>query len=373
MNICIVCGARPNFIKVAPVIRVLDKEKASGRAVDYRLVYTGLESDIDVEDNLFDDLGIHRPDVYLHAASPQLNVFTGEVMQAFDGYLRHHPTDVVIVVDDLASAMAASIVAKRQGLRLAHLTAGTRSFDITMPKEVNRLVIDGLSDLLFTAGQSGSAIAGREGVEQSKVYMVGNLLVDNLRYQRERIARPAVMDDLGLQENNYFVLTLNRKELLHGQDASGNRLWPLLDAMSQELRDSHLPVVAALRKDATNAVVAHMMHSDDGVGQGVFRFVAPQNYLDFAYLTAHARGIITDSGNVADEATFNQVPCVTLNGYTEHEETVSVGTNMLIGEDADTLRQALRKLVAGDWKKSAIPDRWDGRSAERIVQIILEQ
>ncbi|MFA6718724.1 MAG: UDP-N-acetylglucosamine 2-epimerase, partial [Prevotella sp.] len=214
MNICIVCGARPNFIKVAPVIRAIESAKAQGKDLSYKLVYSGSEDDPTLEGSLFEDLEIRRPDVYLGATCQNLNELTGEVMASFEIYLQQTPTDTVIVVDDLASTMATAIVTKKQGLRLVHLAAGTRSFDISMPKEINRLVIDGLSDILFTAGISNNSIATREGAELSKVYMVGNVLIDNLRYNRNRIVKPAMMDSLGLVEKQYVVFTLNRKALI---------------------------------------------------------------------------------------------------------------------------------------------------------------
>ena len=201
-----VAGARPNFIKLAPLIRAASQQPD----IVFELVYAGCEDDPTLESALFDDLQIARPTVFLGVDSVSLNEITGRVMGAFDAYLTQSMPDVVIVVDDLASTMAAAIVTKKRGIRLAHLVAGTRSFDISMPKEVNRLVIDGLSDLLFTAGQGASTITSREGAEGSRVYMVGNILIDNLRYNRNRWRRPALMDSLGLQEGRYVLFTLNR-------------------------------------------------------------------------------------------------------------------------------------------------------------------
>ncbi len=356
-NICIVAGARPNFIKVAPVVRAIRSEQAEGKDLDYQLVYTGRSDDPTLEPSLFQDLGIEAPQEYLGVDCENLNELTGQVMSHFERYLQQHPTDVVIVVDDLASTMAVAIVTKKQGITLAHIAAGTRSFDISMPKEINRLVIDGLSDILFTAGISNNSIANREGAELSKVYMVGNVLIDNIRYLKERLQRPALMDQLGLKEGEYLVLTLNRKAIIDKHE----ELRQMVETIAGEAQGT--TVVAPLRGKAREEVEA--LHTD-------IVLVEPQGYLDFCYLTAHAKGIITDSGNVAEEATFNGVPCITLNSYTEHIETVKEGTNELVGEDADQLAQTLRRLLNGEWKKGSIPDRWDGRSAERIVQILAE-
>lgn len=357
-KICIVAGARPNFIKVAPLIRAIDKTDD----ICYRLVYTGASDDPTLEGTLFSDLQIARPDVFLGVDCVSLNEITGKVMSAFEVYLQENPADVVIVVDDLASTMAAAIVAKKQGVKLAHLVAGTRSFDIKMPKEINRLVIDGLSDLLFTAGMSNNSITNREGTEQSRVYMVGNILIDNLRFNHNRWQRPQVFDTMQLREGEYIVFTLNRKALL----ADRLNLQSMLQSVVE--KSGGVPVVAPLRGKAKEVVGQLLANIDGGSRVSI---IEPLGYLEFGYLTLHARGIITDSGNVAEEATFNGVPCITLNSYTEHIETVKVGTNVLVGEDAEQLALAVETLVGGRWKQGSIPDRWDGRSAERIVSILL--
>lgn len=371
INLCVFCGARPNFIKVAPIIRVIDRLSGSERrrGVSYSLVYAGRADDPTLEDGLFASLSIRRPDVCLGVECENLNELTGQVMSKFEQYLQANPTDIVIVVDDLASTMAAAIVTKKQVITLAHIAAGTRSFDITMPKEINRLVIDGLSDILFTAGFSNNSIANKEGAELSKVYMVGNILIDNIRYNRERIEKMRLSDiealsGLPLKERGYLVFTLNRRALLADQENLEKMLRVLVETAAG------LPVIAPLRDSAVQVVLALALKKNINLHN--LHIVKPLGYLDFSCLTAHARGIITDSGNVAEEATFNSVPCITLNSYTEHIETVKVGSNVLVGENADLLRRALEDVVSGRWKKCGIPERWDGRSAERIVQILLE-
>ena len=363
MNICIVAGARPNFIKVAPIMKAIDKVRSQGRDVNCKLVYAGMENDSTLEQSLFDDLQMRRPDVFMGVDCASLNELTGRVMGEFEKYLEQNPTDVVIVVDDLASTMAAAIVTKKQGIRLAHLVAGTRSFDIKMPKEINRLVIDGLSDLLFTAGEGASNTVSREGVQRSQVYQVGNILMDTLRANYGRLRRPEVLDQLHLDQGQYLVFTLNRKALM----ADGDNLRLMLKAMLEAAGDTH--IIAPLRDNAKK-VVASLLATIN-VPLDKFHFVPPMGYLEFGYLTAHAKGIVTDSGNVAEEATFNGVPCATLNSYTEHIETVRTGSNVLVGEDPQRLGEAVADMVAGRWKSSNIPDRWDGRAAERIVQILL--
>ena len=364
MNICIVAGARPNFMKVAPIVHSIEKAKGQGRDINYQLVYTGREDDPTLEGSLFNDLRLARPQVFLGVDCENLNELTGQVMSAFERYLQDHATDVVIVVDDLASTLATAIVTKKKGVLLAHLVAGTRSFDIDMPKEINRLVIDGLSDLLFTAGMGSNSIATREGAELSKIYMVGNILMDTLRFNHGRLVRPALLSNLQLNDGEYLVFTLNRKVLI------ANR--PNLLAMVRQIAAAsiHTPVVAPLRGAAAEAVKQCLEQLG---GAANVHVVEPLSYLEFGYLTVHAKGIVTDSGNVAEEATFNGVPCITLNSYTEHIETVKQGTNVLVGEDPEALAEALNTLQTGQWKHASIPDRWDGRSADRIVSILLEQ
>lgn len=369
LKICIFCGARPNFMKVAPIIRILKKKHTEGwdgRNISYSLVYAGSENDPTLENSLFEDLQIPRPNVYLGIECENLNELTGQVMSKFEQYLQQNNTNVVVVVDDLASTMAASIVAKKQGIALAHIAAGTRSFDINMPKEINRLVIDGLSDVLFTAGLSNNSIANKEGAELSRVYMVGNILIDNIRFNRERMGSLSLenihsVSNLHLKTKQYLVFTLNRKMLMNDKENLGRMLKAMLEAAGD------MPIVAPLRENA-----AQVVRSLDLSKHTNLNFVEPLGYLEFSFLLSNAAGIVTDSGNVAEEATFTNVPCATLNSYTEHIETVKQGTNILVGEDAQKLHAVVSDMVEGRWKATSIPDRWDGRSAERIVQTLVD-
>ena len=324
--ICIIAGARPNFIKVSPLVREINRRQTSGdRSLECYLVYTGCEDDPTLEPSLFEDLQITRPQYFLGVGSSRLNVITSEVMARFDRFLDDHPVDVVIVVDDL-----------------------------NMPKEINRLVIDALSDYLFTAGVRSTGVATREQSEQSQTFMVGNILMDTLRFNRDRLKKPASLPDI--QEGQYIVFTLNRKALLADKDNLSKMILAMTKAAGS------VPIVAPLRDYARKELESL---------EGKLLMISPLSYLEFGWLTAHAKGVITDSGNVAEEATFNGVPCITLNDYTEHQETVTVGSNVLVGEDPERLSEAVTKMVRGSWKHCALPDRWDGRTADRILQILL--
>ncbi len=354
MKIVIMTGARPNFIKVAPLIKAIEKAKSAGTDVDYALLYAGSDSDQSLEGSLFDDLQMPRPDVCFGVDSNDTIEITSRVMEQMEQYLSDNACDVLIVVDDLASTMAASIVAKKHGIKLAHLVAGTRSFDINMPKEINRLVIDGLSDYLFTAGVSIGTTA-----TPAKIYNVGNILIDTLRHNISRFRRPQILADRQIADSDYIVLTINRKALL----SSGSKLRDMVNAISANA--SGLPVIAPLRQTAREVV--------EKCGAENIILTDPMPYLEFGYLTSHARVIITDSGNIAEEATFNGIPCITLNNYTEHIETVKQGTNILVNEDVTLLADTLRDILSGHVKPSFIPDSWDGRTAERILQTIIHQ
>jgi len=360
IKVCIVAGARPNFMKIAPIIRAISKAKDEGKNIDYRLIYTGSQEDPTIEHSLFNDLQIPAPNDYLRVDSTNLNELTGKTMLAFEKELDKHPADIVIVVDDLASTMAVAIVTKKKGIALANLVAGTRSFDINMPKEINRLVIDGLSDLLFTAGVSSNRNVSREGAEDSQIYMVGNILIDTLRFNHSQMRKPKLFDELGLKDNKYIIFTINRHALL----SKKKNLDAMLKAISANA--GKMPVIAPVRGYVYERLAD--MLSD----KGNIQITQSLPYLDFGYLTSHAKGIITDSGNIAEEATFNGVPCITLNSYTEHIETVNEGTNVLVGGDAEKLGETVKQLVKGKWKQGSLPERWDGRTAERIVQILLE-
>ncbi len=359
MNVTIIAGARPNFMKIAPLIRAMKAAKESGKPIHYRLVYTGSAEDKSLEATLFDDLDMPHPDVYLEVESSDFFERLAGILVAFARELEQNPTDLVMVVDDMTPTMACSLVAKKKGLKVAHLVAGIRSFDMDMPKELNRMIADGLSDYLFTAGMVANRNLNQTGTEQAHVYFVGNLLTDALRYNRHRFVRPKEIDDLQLQDGKYILLTLNRRSLLENEKN--------LDALLAVLfeKAGNMPVVAPVhgyvRKKLEASAYASRLH-----------LLSPQPYLSFGYLVGHAAVIVTDSGNIAEEATFCGIPCMTLSDYAEHPETVSIGTNELVGESPEKLMAALDKWNRGEWKQGSLPDRWDGRAAERIVQILLE-
>lgn len=360
MKITIVAGARPNFMKIAPITRAIDAAKKQGKQISYRLVYTGSRKDASLDPSLFADLNMNAPDVYLEAQNTNSIRLAADILIAFDKELCTNKADVVLVVDDLTPTMSCAIVAKKHGAKVAHLVAGTRSFDMNMPKEVNRMITDGLADYLFTAGTVANRNLSQTGTEDKKIYHVGNILIDSIRYNRNRLIEPVWFSMLGLKEKNYLLLTINRHALLKNE----RNLHELLETVISN--SNGMPIIAPLHPYVRDAV------KKQNIDVSNLHIFPPQNYLSFTYLLNKAKGVITDSGNVAEESTFLGVPCITLNSYAEHPETHRFGTNELVGEEPEELNNALKKLMAGAWKTGAIPERWDGRTAERIVQILLD-
>ncbi|MGL5938194.1 MAG: UDP-N-acetyl glucosamine 2-epimerase [Phocaeicola sp.] len=359
MKITIVAGARPNFMKIAPLMRAIEVAKGAGKTISARLVYTGVKEDPTLEPSLFADLGMPHPDCYLGVDSSEFFQRMSDILVRFSRELEKHTAQIVFVVDDLTPTMACSIVAKKRGVKVAHLVAGTRSFDMDMPKELNSFISDGLSDYLFTAGMDASKNLSNTGVSNTKIHFVGNTLIDNLRYNRSKLQRPILFSIMNIEEHNYILLTLNKRSLINNSDKIKKIITTLL-------KNSDKMIIAPLHSYAAKKIEALAIDSDR------FKIIPPQSYLAFSYMSSHSYAIVTDSGNVAEEATFLSIPCITLSDYVEHPETVSQGSNVLVGEEGPLLEEALVKLQRKEWKESAIPERWDGHASERIIRTLLE-
>ncbi|NMA75227.1 MAG: UDP-N-acetylglucosamine 2-epimerase (non-hydrolyzing) [Bacteroidales bacterium] len=358
MRITIVAGARPNFMKIAPLIRSIEKDKELGKDISYRLIYTGKQDDLSIDATLFYDLQIKGPDNYLGIDCKDPIEQIAQIMIEFNKELKQNPAHIVLVVDDLSATMSCSIVAKKQGCKVAHLVAGTRSFNMDMPKELNRLITDGLSNYLFTAGTTANRNLDYTGTEREKVFHVGNILIDNIRYNRSRIKKPIWFDLLKLQEKQFILLTLNRRDLISQNNTFSNLIKSIIETAR------NIPIVAPLHGYVQQAIESLKIECN------TLHLLPPQSYLNFIYLIDQAKVIITDSGNVAEEATFLGTPCITVNDYAEHPETWRLGTNVLVGENPVKLKQKLTEALNNEWKQGVLPERWDGRTAERILQIL---
>lgn len=360
MKITIIAGARPNFMKIAPIMRAIQEAKNAGKDISARLVYTGKPDDTSIEPSLFTDLDMPCPDTYLNIDSSDFFQRMAGILIAFSKELEQHPAHVVMVVDDLTPTMACSIVARKKGIKIAHIAAGVRSFDMNAPKEVNRIITDGLSDILFTTGMIANRNLSQTGTQETHVHFVGNILIDTLRHNLARLQCPVSFSIIGLQKKNYLLVTLNRRSLIQ----NNTKLKSIIQTI---LSNTDLPIVVPVHYYVKEKIHSLNIHDKR------LHVLHPQPYLAFGYLVNHAAGIITDSNNVAEEATFLGIPCISLNTYAEHPETVSIGTNHLVGEDIDLLENALKILRQGKWKNGGLPERWDGRTAERIVQALLEE
>lgn len=354
----LIAGARPNFIKIAPIIHALNAAEARGGVLRYRLIHTGQHYDRAMSGDFFDQLGIPEPDINLEAAAETQAGQTAAIMVRYEKVLFEQSGDLCLVVGDVTSTMACAIVARKFGVPVAHVEGGIRSGDWHMPEEINRVVTDSITNWFFTTSETANANLRRVGVTDDCLFFVGNTMIDTLVKQLPRLRPPAFWDDFGLQKHRYFVVTLHRPANVDGEQ----QLLRLLHAIAEGT--GGLPVVFPVHPRTAKS----LRELSEQVPR--LHYVDPQGYLEFNYLVRHANGVITDSGGITEETTFMGVPCITLRDNTERPETVTVGTNELVGTDPANLPPALARLLAGEWKKGSIPERWDGHAAERIVEVL---
>ncbi|MGB3646409.1 MAG: UDP-N-acetylglucosamine 2-epimerase (non-hydrolyzing) [Mesorhizobium sp.] len=351
----IIAGARPNFMKIAPIIHALEARRAAGGPLRYRLVHTGQHYDARMSGDFFAQLGIPAPDVNLESGSGTQAEQTAAIMVRYEKLLLETPSRLCLVVGDVTSTMACAIAAQKLYIPVAHVEAGIRSGDWTMPEEINRMVTDAITNWFFTTSETASDNLRRAGIGDERLFFVGNTMIDTLLANLERLRPPPFVDELGLKPGNYLVVTLHRPSNVDAL-ASFERL---LKAIGEGARG--LPVVFPVHPRT-----AKTLEAVPGLPPTI-RFVEPQPYLEFNWLVKNARAVITDSGGITEETTVMGVPCMTLRDSTERPETVTVGTNEILGTDPAALSAALERLFAGRWKKGGIPDKWDGRTSERIV------
>jgi len=358
MRLTIVAGARPNFMKIAPIIGAILKKKVEGFDISFRLVHTGQHYDEKMSNTFFTQLNIPHPDINLECGGGSQAEQTAAIMVAFEVDLIQNPTDLVVVVGDVTSTMACSIVAKKQGVKVAHVEAGIRSYDMTMPEEINRMVTDAISDYFFTTSVVASQNLLNSGISDERIFFVGNVMIDTLLQNKERFIQPSFFESLGLQKGNYLVLTLHRPANVD----EGEKLTLLMEKIIENSRG--LPIVFPIHPRTAKII------RDLNIRATNLCIVDPMGYLEFNYLVQHAKAVITDSGGITEETTVMGIPCMTLRNNTERPETVAVGTNELLGTNPDNICPAFTKLFEGNWKRGDIPELWDGRASERIVDIV---
>ncbi len=357
-----VVGARPNFMKIAPIQR----EMAKYPNIQPVLVHTGQHYDERMSKLFFDDLQLPKPDIYLDVRSGSHAVQTAKVMMAFEEVLQKEKPDLVIVVGDVNSTAACSMVAAKMHTKIAHVEAGLRSFDRRMPEEINRLVTDVLSDFLFVTEKSGLENLKHEGIDDSKVHFVGHVMIDSLIYFEPMAAKSPILENMGLQPREYGVITLHRPSNVDNKE----NFLKLLNAF--EVIEKQMPLIFPIHPRSQKMIdqlglreKVEKMHN--------LRLTEPLGYLDFMRLLHNAKLVLTDSGGIQEETTYLGIPCITMRENTERPITVEVGTNVLVGTDTERIIAEAQKVLDGNAKKGQIPELWDGKAAERIVRILNEK
>lgn len=354
----IIAGARPNFMKIAPIIRAIEARAAENGGLSYRLVHTGQHYDASMSGAFFEQLGIPEPHVNLEVGSGTQAEQTAAIMTRYEALLVEDRSDLCLVVGDVTSTMACAIVAQKLRVPVAHVEGGIRSGDWAMPEEINRMVTDAITNWFFTTSEYANANLRNAGVADERIHFVGNTMIDTLIANLDRLRPPAFWADMGLRPGGYIVVTLHRPSNVDEEKTFSG----LLQAIGRSTRGCPVIFPVHPRTRKTLETLADLPE--------VLRFVDPQPYLEFNYLVRHAKAVITDSGGITEETTVMGVPCLTLRDTTERPETITVGTNELIGTDPSRLQGALDVLFEGRWKTGGIPEKWDGMAGVRIVSEI---
>jgi UDP-N-acetylglucosamine 2-epimerase (non-hydrolysing) len=354
MLICNVVGARPNFMKIAPIVHELQR-----RRLPQILVHTGQHYDANMSQVFFDELGLPRPDVYLDIGSDTHARQTARIMMAFEEICNQHKPDLVIVSGDVNSTLAAALVASKLEIPVAHVEAGLRSFDRTMPEEINRVLTDHVSDFLFTTEASGDDHLREEGISPEKIYFVGNCMVDSLLAHVNAALRQASWERFSLQPGGYALLTLHRPSNVDERE----NLAPLIEVINEI--SQQLPVLFPVHPRTRSRM------NDWGIAVAPTVLLEdPLPYLTFLGLMAKAKFVLTDSGGIQEETTVLSVPCLTLRWNTERPVTITSGTNRLVGTDKAKIRACVADILAGNWQMGERPPLWDGQASRRVVDVI---
>jgi UDP-N-acetylglucosamine 2-epimerase (non-hydrolysing) len=358
MRITCIVGARPNFMKVAPILAAM----ASRPRLQSRLVHTGQHYDERMSTLFFTELGLPAPDTYLGVGSGSHAVQTARVMELFDAELDQYPADVVLVVGDVNSTIACALVAAKRGVGVAHVEAGLRSGDRQMPEEINRILTDQISDLLFTSERTAADNLRAEGIGEGRVHFVGNVMIDTLVTHRRAAATRTIVADLGQQAKGYALVTLHRPSNVDTLEAAQNTVRAL------ESVAARLPVVVPFHPRTSGRLQQFGLLDRVAALPGVV-VIEPQGYLDFLCLMDHAALVFTDSGGIQEETTALGVPCLTFRDSTERPITVAEGTNVLLGTDASAVPEAVDAALRGR-QGARVPEYWDGHASDRIVAIL---
>ena len=355
-----VVGARPNFMKVAPIQRQMEKNRDT---FDPALIHTGQHYDERMSQFFFNDLGLPEPDVFLGVGSGSHAEQTAKVMIEFEKVCLKYKPDLVLVVGDVNSTAACSLVASKLWIPVAHVEAGLRSFDRQMPEEINRLVTDALSDYLFIHEKSGEENLLKEGVDKSKIYFVGNCMIDSLIGLMEKAEQSGIMEKMKLEKQGFVLVTLHRPSNV---DEKENFI-PIMKALEEIQKQ--LPVVFPIHPRTRKNIKTFGMEKEVNSLKKL-HLTEPLGYLDFIKLQKYCKFVLTDSGGLQEESTYMGIPCLTARENTERPVTVTLGTNEIVGTDSEKIISSAQKILEGKWKKGQIPPLWDGKAAERIVRVL---
>ena len=359
MKIINVVGARPNFMKIAPIV----DQMGAYAEIESILLHTGQHYDEIMSKVFFDELGLPKPDIYLGVGSGSHAEQTAAIMVAFEQVLLAQQPDLIVVVGDVNSTMACTLTAVKLGIKVAHVEAGLRSYDRQMPEEINRVVTDALSDLLFTTSRAANQNLIREGIPQEKIHFVGNVMIDTLNKHRAQAQKLHTAAQFGLEPGQYALLTLHRASNVDERST----LAALLEAFSEI--QTELPILFPAHPRTLKRIrdfdLAHKTRAAPNL-----HIVAPQGYFQFLDLMAHARLVLTDSGGIQEETTILGVPCLTIRENTERPITITEGTNILVGTDPQIIITEARAVLNGKTKAGGIPELWDGQAAGRIVKTL---
>lgn len=345
-------------MKIAPIIHAIKDIQDKGSSIKYRLIHTGQHYDKKMSGAFFEQLNIPEPDINLESGSGTQAEQTSRIMVRYEKLLLESPCDLTLVVGDVTSTMACSIAAKKLGIKVAHVEAGIRSFDLSMPEEINRMVTDSITDYFFTTTTLANENLFKAGVENERVFLVGNTMIDTLLKNRSRFVQPKVWTQYNLKEQGYIVMTMHRPANVDGEKKLKSYIDQILEYTGE------LPIVFPIHPRTAK------IFERIGIRNSRLLLTEPLPYLEFNYLVERAKAVITDSGGITEETTVMGIPCMTLRDNTERPETCSIGTNELLGTNPDAIRPAMETLLAGNWKKGRVPELWDGKTAERIVEIL---
>jgi len=359
MKIDLIAGARPNFMKIAPIIDAIKHAQSRGENIEYRLIHTGQHYDKNMSGSFFEQLGIPLPDINLEAGGGTQAEQTAKIMIGYESLLEKQSTDFCLVVGDVTSTMACSIVAKKMNVNVIHVEGGIRSWDLTMPEEINRMVTDSITDYFFTTSKTANNNLLKNGIFEDQIFFVGNTMIDTLLKHRPNFKKPDIWEKVGLREKDYIVMTLHRPANVDEE----NILKELMDEIIEN--SNNIPIIFPVHPRTAKQLESL------GISYPNLYTIEPLGYLEFNYLVERAKAVITDSGGITEETTVMNVPCMTLRDNTERPETIELGTNELLGVNPKAIAPAMATLFSGNWKEGKIPPMWDGKTAKRIVQHLL--